>query len=123
MNRVAIVVAYPQDAVRDQLKSALRNANPRWDVAGACLKSEALELLIRDQVAVLLAEDEDLLAQAKALSPETVSILIADPHQPPQTVGVRTLAKPFDVVRLLTEVVESISEHLSTKRSANAGLN
>jgi hypothetical protein len=118
-----IVVAYPQRKVREQLKAVLRNANARWDVAGACMKCEALEILLREPVAVILAEDEDLLAQARVLSPDTIPILIADPAALPQTEGLRTLAKPFGVRRLLTEVVESISEHVSAKRSAKAGLN
>jgi hypothetical protein len=62
-------------------------------------------------VTVLLADDADLIGCARALSPETVPILLADPSDPIPVRSIRVLPKPCEPGRLLEEISEAISEH------------
>lgn len=114
-----------QPAVRDAALQALRAANPRWDVVAPRSPAEALERVIRDEVAVVVCNQTfggksgaDLLAEVRALSPETVAILTIDSIDMQTIVdginfagAFRALAKPFPEMRLLSDVAEAIVEH------------
>lgn len=108
---VCILLMDSTPVLREQLRDTLKCANAQWQVIEARGPHEATDLLIRERVTVLLADNPGLVAQARALSPDTVPVLIADPTEALPFDEMRVLAKPFEVVRLLTEVVEAIHEH------------
>jgi len=110
MDTVCVLVVDRQPEVRSQLKRTLKNANPLWRVLEARDRGEAVDVLIRERVTVLLADDPDLAEQGRLLAPECVPIVLAHPTAAIGGSDLRILAKPFEVVRLLTEVVEAIAE-------------
>lgn len=111
-----VVVLDGEPLVRQELRRTLQSANPEWSVLEAGNVRDATDLLIRESITVLLADDVDLIGCARALSPETISILLADPSDAIPPNGVRVLAKPFEAERLLGEVAEAISEHETNVR-------
>ena len=125
-----IVVLDDERQVRSSLAGALRAANPHWEVMEASRSHDALQAVIRDRVAVLICDQEladrsgvDVLAEARALSPDTVGILLLDRIDGASCLdsvnvagAFRCLHKPFQAYHFVTDVAESIGEH--RRRSA-----
>ena len=125
MESSTIVLLIREPAVAITLARALHSANPTWEVRQARNPSEMLEIVARERAAVAICDQDlperpgtDVLAEVRALSPETVGILLLgslDPEAVMDSINVagacRCLLKPFQSLRFLADVAEAITEH------------
>jgi DNA-binding NtrC family response regulator len=109
----------------EAITEALRSANPLWEIVRPRNAGDAIARVIRDQPAVVLCAHQfsersgvDLLAEIRALSPESVGILMADGVHCADLLSVidegapfHTLAKPFAKMSLLADVADGIVEN------------
>ena len=130
MESSTIVLLIREPAVAISLARALHSANPTWEVRQARTTSEMMEIVARERAAVAICDQDlaerpgtDVLAEVRALSPETVGILLLgtiDAEAVMDSINIagafRCLLKPFQSLRFLADVAEAIAEH--RRRSA-----
>lgn len=121
--RIAVVAS--DTSVRKSLAQALRGANPLWDIIETASSAEALDVVIRETPAILVCDQDlssrpgsDLLAEARALHPDIVGILLVEANETLAGVNVagvfRRLNKP---ITSHTELVGAICDaQLENKR-------
>lgn len=117
--RIAVVAS--DVTVRKPLATALRGASPLWHVIETSSSAAALDVVIRETPAILVCDQDlasragsELLAEARALHPDIVGILLVDPNS--NATGL-DLAGVF---RRLTKPVTSHAELVSAICDAEA---
>ena len=118
-----IAVVASDVEVRKSIVSALRAASPLWRVIETDTSAKALDVVIRDTPAIMICDEDlasrpgsDVLAEARALHPDIVGILLVSAGSSLSTINLagvfRSLKKPVTShAELISAICDAESEN------------